>query len=209
MGVGRGGAALSVSCYLNALMWEKLKNSLVSVVNRAAYGKAPEVGPEALANVAFERIDGTPLPLAEIEGKVVLFVNVASRCGLTPQYGQLVKLHAGSKERGFLVVGVPCNQFLGQEPGSAADIVSFCATNYGVDFPLLAKQDVNGAGRSPLYQYLVGSEVGAGADIAWNFEKFLVGRDGAVRARFAPTVTPDAAAVSAAIEAALEASAPV
>jgi glutathione peroxidase len=184
-------------------MLDKLKDAVVSAVNRAAYGKPPEGGPASLANVSLERLDGTPMPLAELEGNVVLFVNVASRCGLTPQYGELVKLYARYKDRGFLVVGVPCNQFLGQEPGSPADIASFCSTTYGVDFPLLAKQDVNGAGRSPLYQWLVGSDAGGGSDIAWNFEKFLVGRDGVVRARFAPTVKPEAPEVSAAIDAAL------
>lgn len=184
-------------------MLEKLKDTVVSAVNRAAYGKAPEGGPSSLGELALVRLDGTPLPTAELEGKVVLFVNVASRCGLTPQYGALTQVQEKFRARGLLIVGVPCNQFLGQEPGSASEIATFCATKYGVDFPLLAKQDVNGAGRSPLYQWLVGSEAGGGADVSWNFEKFLVGRDGAVRARFAPTVKPDAPEVIAAVEAAL------
>jgi glutathione peroxidase len=189
-------------CYVRWML-SKLKDSLVSAVNRAAYGKPPEGGPTSLAGVSLAKLDGTALPVADLEGKVVLFVNVASRCGLTPQYTALTKLHATYADRGFLVVGVPCNQFLGQEPGSPEEIAQFCSTTYGVDFPLLAKQDVNGAGRSPLYQWLVGSEAGGGADIGWNFEKFLVGRDGTVKARFAPTVKPDAREVIAAIESAL------
>ena len=184
-------------------MFDKLKDAVVSATNRVAYGKAPEGGPTSLEAVPLQRLDGTPLPASELAGKVVLFVNVASRCGLTPQYGALADVHAKYKERGFLVVGAPCNQFLGQEPGSADEIATFCSATYGVDFPLLEKQEVNGSGRSPLYQWLVASPAGSGTDIRWNFEKFLVGRDGAVCARFAPTVAPDALEVLAAIEAAL------
>jgi len=184
-------------------MFDKLKDAVVSTVNRVAYGKAPEGGPSALETIDLQRLDGSALASAELAGKVVLFVNVASKCGLTPQYGGLADLHEKYKDRGFVVVGAPCNQFLGQEPGSAEEIATFCSATYGVDFPLLSKQDVNGAGRSPLYQWLVASPAGGGTDINWNFEKFLVGRDGAVRARFAPTVKPDAPEVLAAIEAAL------
>lgn len=184
-------------------MLKKVVEAASSAVNRAVYGKAPEGGPEALSAVAFTRLDGSPLPEGELAGKVVLFVNVASRCGLTPQYEGLVALHAKYGDRGFLVVGAPCNQFLGQEPGTEAEIASFCSATYGVDFPLLAKQDVNGASRSPLYQFLVGSGAGGGADISWNFEKFLVGRDGAVLARFSPKTAPTTPEITAAIEAAL------
>jgi glutathione peroxidase len=184
-------------------MLKKVVEAATSVVNRAVYGKAPEGGPTSLGEIALTRLDGTPFPTQELAGKVVLFVNVASRCGLTPQYEGLVELHKRYRDRGFVVIGSPCNQFLGQEPGSAEEIASFCSATYGVDFPLLAKQDVNGAGRSPLYQWLIGSEAGGGADIAWNFEKFLVGRDGAVLRRFSPKVTPEAPEVTAAIESAL------
>lgn len=184
-------------------MLKKVVEAASSVVNRAVYGKAPDGGPTALDALTFTRLDGTALPLEELTGKVVLFVNVASKCGLTPQYEGLVKLQATYRERGLVVVGAPCNQFLGQEPGSEAEIATFCSTTYGVDFPLLEKQDVNGAKRSPLYQYLIGSEAGAGADITWNFEKFLVGRDGKVAARFSPKTVPEAPEVVAAIEAAL------
>ena len=184
-------------------MFDKLKDAVVSAANRVAYGKAPDGGPASLDAIALQRLDGAAFDADAIKGKVVLFVNVASRCGLTPQYGTLADLHAKYKDRGFVIVGAPCNQFLGQEPGSADEIASFCSATYGVDFPLLEKQEVNGAGRSPLYQWLIGSEVGGGADVSWNFEKFLVGRDGKVCARFAPTVKPDAPEVIAAIEAAL------
>ena len=148
-------------------------------------------------------IDGKELDLSKFKGKVVLFVNVASRCGLTPQYAGLVELQQRFGDRGFTVVGAPCNQFLGQEPGSSEEIASFCSVTYGVDFPLLDKQDVNGANRSPLYQWLIGSEPGKGDDISWNFEKFLVGRDGAVVARFSPRTGPTDPTVIASIERAL------
>jgi glutathione peroxidase len=114
-----------------------------------------------------------------------------------------VEIYQRYREKGFLVVGAPCNQFLGQEPGSAGEIAQFCSATYGVDFPLITKQDVNGAERSRLYQWLISSPAGGGTDIAWNFEKFLVGRDGTVAKRFSPRVRPDAPEVIAAIEAAL------
>ena len=136
-------------------------------------------------------LDGTPLDPASYRGKTLLVVNVASRCGFTPQYHGLVALHRELMEQGGAVIGVPCNQFGGQEPGTPAEIQTFCQSTYGVDFPLLEKQDVNGPGRSPLYRYLVDSEVGGGTDIQWNFEKFVLAPDGAVRARFAPTVAPE------------------
>lgn len=184
-------------------MLKKITSAASSVVNRAVYGKAPEGGPTSMSSIPFTRLDGTALPAEELAGKVVLFVNVASRCGLTPQYEGLVKLQDKYREKGFLVVGAPCNQFLGQEPGTEAEIATFCSATYGVDFPLLEKQDVNGAKRSPLYQFLIGSEAGGGADVAWNFEKFLVGRDGSVVKRFSPRTVPEADEVVAAIEAAL------
>ncbi len=184
-------------------MFKKVVEAASSAVNRAVYGKAPEGGPSTLSSIPFTRLDGTPLPSEELEGKVVLFVNVASRCGLTPQYEGLVSLYATYRARGLVVAGVPCNQFLGQEPGTEAEIASFCASTYGVDFPLLGKQDVNGAKRSPLYQFLIGSSAGGGSDIGWNFEKFLVGRDGEVKNRFSPKTQPDAPEVINAIESAL------
>ncbi len=151
------------------------------------------------------QLDGKPLDRASLDGKAVLFVNVASRCGYTKQYAGLEKLYQDWKDKGLVIVGVPCNQFGGQEPGTAEEIQSFCKLNYGVSFPLLEKQEVNGAGRSPLYQSLVSSPVGGGQDIKWNFEKFLVGKDGAVLARFPSAVAPEDPKLIAAIEGALSA----
>jgi glutathione peroxidase len=134
-----------------------------------------------------------------------LVVNVASKCGLTPQYEQLEQLQKNYSARGFSVVGVPCNQFLGQEPGTAEEIATFCSSTYGVTFPLTEKIEVNGDNRHPLYDSLtpVADEEGVNGDIRWNFEKFLVGRDGSVIARFHPKTAPDADDVIAAIEGAL------
>jgi glutathione peroxidase-family protein len=144
-------------------------------------------------------LDGTPLSPAEIENKVILFVNVASKCGLTPQYSDLVELDTAYGSRGLVIVGVPCNQFGAQEPGTPEEIKEFTKTKYDVDFTLLEKQDVNGPNRSPLYQFLVGD----GPDIGWNFGKFLVGRNGEVIARFEPKTPPNDPDLKAAIEAAL------
>lgn len=152
------------------------------------------------------RLDGTPATLGDLTGhKPALLVNVASKCGLTPQYTALEKLHEDYSGRGFGVVGMPCNQFGGQEPGSATEIAAFCSSTYGVSFPMSEKIDVNGEDRHPVYTELVDSpnEQGEAGDIAWNFEKFLVSADGAVVARFSPTVVPDDPQVVAAIEALL------
>ena len=154
------------------------------------------------------QLDGKPFDNARLAGKVVLYVNVASHCGYTRQYAGLEKLYETYKDRGLVLVGVPCNQFGGQEPGSPEEIQSFCQLNYGVTFPLLQKQDVNGAARSPLYQSLVSSPAGGGKDVQWNFEKFLIGRDGTVRARFLSAVTPEDPTLVAAVEAALAEGAP-
>jgi glutathione peroxidase len=133
--------------------------------------------------------DGADL-LGGLKGKVVLAVNVASRCGLTPQYTGLEELHEELAGQGFAVVGFPCNQFGGQEPGSEQDIQTFCSTNYGISFPMSAKLEVNGAGRHPLYAWLTDQANGFPGDIQWNFEKFLIGRDGRVLHRYAPTTKP-------------------
>ena len=150
-------------------------------------------------------LDGTPGVLAGLDGKVTLVVNVASKCGLTPQYTQLEELQGQYGDKNFSVLGVPCNQFMEQEPGSAEEIQTFCSTTYGVSFPLTEKIEVNGDGRHPLYAELtqVADAEGRDGDIQWNFEKFLIGSDGAVVARFAPAVVPDDPAVVAAIESAL------
>lgn len=157
--------------------------------------------PATLSELALVQTDGSPLP--SLAGKVVLFVNVASRCGFTPQYDALEALYTRYKDRGLVIVGTPCNQFAGQEPGTNAEIVSFCKLNYGVDFPILEKADVNGGQRAPLYQWLVGSAAGGGKKISWNFEKFVVDRTGAVVGRFGPAVTPDDPALVTTVETAL------
>jgi glutathione peroxidase len=152
-------------------------------------------------------LDGGPLDIDGLRSKAVLIVNVASRCGLTPQYDGLEKLHERYRDRGFSVLGVPCNQFGQQEPGSPEEIATFCSTTYGVTFPMTEKVDVNGPGRHPLYQQLTATEdaQGQAGDVQWNFEKFLVGPGGDVVARFRPQVVPDAAEVLEAVEAVLPA----
>jgi glutathione peroxidase len=150
-------------------------------------------------------LDGKPKPLADFKGKPVLVVNVASKCGLTPQYEGLQKLHETYGARGFEVLGFPCNQFMGQEPGTEKEIAEFCTLNYGVTFPMFAKLEVNGAARAPLFDWLTHEPTapdGPG-DVAWNFAKFLVGKDGKVIARFNPRVAPEAPELVAAIEKAL------
>jgi len=136
------------------------------------------------------RIDGGKDLLADLKGKVVLAVNVASRCGLTPQYTGLEQLHEELAGENFAVVGFPCNQFGAQEPGSEQEIQTFCSATYGVTFPMSAKLDVNGGGRHPLYAWLTDPANGHPGDIQWNFEKFLIGRDGKVLQRYAPTTPP-------------------
>jgi glutathione peroxidase len=159
----------------------------------------------AIYDTDIAALDGTPDVLSDLKGKVTLVVNVASKCGLTPQYEQLEAIHEQFADRGFSVLGVPCNQFLEQEPGSAEEIATFCSTTYGVTFPMTEKIEVNGDGRHPLYEQLTptADAEGRDGDIQWNFEKFLVDGDGAVIARFGPTVVPDDPAVVGAIESAL------
>jgi glutathione peroxidase len=152
-------------------------------------------------------LEGTPADLSEYKGKALLMVNVASKCGLTPQYEGLEKLHEQYASRGFEVLGFPCNQFMGQEPGTAEEIRDFCDTNYHVEFPLFEKIDVNGDQQHPIYAELeqTADADGEAGDVKWNFEKFLVAPDGSVVGRFRPQVTPDDPALVAAIEAQLPA----
>ena len=150
-------------------------------------------------------IDGKSTPLSTFKGKVVLLVNVASRCGYTPQYAGLESLYEKHKDQGFVIVGIPANNFMGQEPGTNAEIKTFCKAKYDVQFPMMAKISVVGSDKAPLYQYLTSSEKNpkTGGDIKWNFTKFLVGRDGKVIARFEPAVTPEDPALVSAVERAL------
>jgi glutathione peroxidase len=158
-----------------------------------------------LTDIALTTLDGRTTTLAELADGAALVVNVASKCGLIPQYTALEQLAKGYGERGLTVIGVPCNQFMGQEPGTAEEIETFCSTNYGVTFPLLAKTDVNGDDRHPLYAELTKTpdDGGDAGDIQWNFEKFLLAPGGTVVNRFRPRTVPDAPEVIAAIEAVL------
>ncbi len=177
-----------------------------------------------LAQIPLTRIDGAPDRLAEHAGKVLLVVNVASKCGLTPQYEGLEKLYGRYKDKGFEVLGFPANDFGAQEPGTDEEIAEFCSVNYGVSFPMFRKADVTGPDKQPLYAALIealpqkqggdaeafrerlrgfGQTPTEDPDVLWNFEKFLIGRDGKVAGRFAPGVTPDDPMLVAAIEAEL------
>jgi glutathione peroxidase len=153
-------------------------------------------------DIPVKTLAGEDSSLGSLSGKTLLVVNVASRCGLTPQYTALEKLHEQFAPRGFAVVGFPCNQFGGQEPGTAEQIAEFCSASYGVTFPMFEKIDVNGPGRHPIYAELTATPDanGEAGDIRWNFEKFLVRPDGTVAARFRPRTTPDSAEVLIAIE---------
>lgn len=152
-----------------------------------------------------QQLSGEPLDGEQLDGKAVLVVNVASKCGLTPQYEGLEQLQRTYGDRGFTVLGVPCNQFAGQEPGSPEEIDQFCRTTYGATFPMTSKLEVNGRHRHPLYQRLteVADAAGAAGEIEWNFEKFLVAPTGEVLARFRPTVTPEDEQLVSQIEQAL------
>ena len=156
-----------------------------------------------LLDIPIARLDGTGATLGEITGgNPALLVNVASQCGLTSQYTELEQVHRQYAGRGFTVVGIPCNQFGGQEPGSAEEIAQFCSTTYAATFPMTEKIEVNGSGRHELYDELVqvADESGKTGDIVWNFEKFVIDGNGKVIARFNPTVVPDDPQVIAAIE---------
>ena len=159
----------------------------------------------SIFNVKIQGLTGGTDVLGGVANKVVLVVNVASKCGVTPQYTGLEALHNEFASQGFSVVGVPCNQFGAQEPGSAEEITTFCSTTYGVTFPLTEKVDVNGSARHALYEKLTPVQDGEGhsGDIRWNFEKFLVGKDGTTVVRFGPMVAPDDAVLRAAITKAL------
>ncbi len=175
-------------------------------------------------NIPLTSLDGRQLTLGDFKGQVLLIVNVASKCGLTPQYAGLEALYESHRERGLQVLGFPCNDFAAQEPGSAEEIQSFCSTNYGVQFPMFARVQINSQPRHALYAHLIAAQPQASApegsdfpaklaahnllpavasDVMWNFEKFLVGRDGSVLARFAPDMAPDHPTLLAAIETAL------
>ncbi|HEV2638322.1 MAG TPA: glutathione peroxidase [Actinocrinis sp.] len=159
----------------------------------------------SVKNIELHTLDGKPATIGQFTDKAVLVVNVASKCGLTPQYSALEQLQKDYAGRGFSVVGFPCNQFGGQEPGTAEEIATFCSAGYGVTFPLFEKIEVNGEDRHAVYQELtaVPDAAGAAGDVQWNFEKFLLNGEGEVVARFRPRTEPDAPEVLEAIEALL------
>ena len=151
-----------------------------------------------IQDIPLQRIDGSETTLADYAGKVLLIVNVASKCGLTPQYDGLEALYRRYRDKGLVVVGFPANNFAGQEPGSNEEIAEFCRSTYGVEFPMFAKISVKGEDRHPLYNALAGD-----TDVSWNFEKFIVGRDGILTARFSPKTVPEDPELVGAIEGAL------
>ena len=162
-------------------------------------------GASNVLDFTLNSIDGKPAPLSQYQGKVVLIVNVASRCGYTPQYAGLEKVYEKYKDQGFVILGFPANNFGAQEPGTNEEIKTFCSSKYNVTFPMYAKISVKGADIHPLYQFLTDkqSSPATGGDIQWNFTKFLVGKDGKVIARFESKVTPESPEVTGAIEKAL------
>ena len=158
----------------------------------------------ALYDIPVKTIEEEATTLAAYEGQVMLIVNVASKCGMTPQYSSLEALYQKHQQEGLVVLGFPCNQFGGQEPGTNADIMAFCSTTYGVSFPMFDKIEVNGANRHPLYTELAGEGSPFPGNIQWNFTKFLVGKDGTILARFGPGTRPDSPEIITAIETALK-----
>jgi len=160
---------------------------------------------DSIFDIPLKDIDGKDTSLKAYQGKVLLIVNVASKCGFTPQYTALEALYQKYKDQGLVVLGFPCNQFAGQEPGTDAEIKQFCSSKYDVTFPMFDKLEVNGANRHPLYVALAGADSPFPGNIGWNFTKFLIGRDGKILNRFSSSVKPDSAEVRGAIEVALAA----
>jgi glutathione peroxidase len=177
--------------------------ALLSLLALAALASAPAVPPVLKFKVT--SLDGKPVDLSRYQGKVVMFVNVASKCGYTPQYAGLEKLHETYADRGLAILGFPANDFGQQEPGTDAEIAEFCRKNYGVDFDMFSKVAVTGESKAPLYAFLTSKESNPafGGEVKWNFEKFLVGRDGTIVGRFSSKVEPTSPEVTKAIEAAL------
>jgi glutathione peroxidase len=163
-------------------------------------------GASNVLDFTLNSIDGKPAPLSQYQGKVVLIVNVASKCGYTPQYTGLEKVYEKYKDKGFVILGFPANNFMGQEPGTNEEIKTFCSSKYNVTFPMYSKISVKGEDTHPLYKFLTDKQANptTGGDINWNFTKFLVGKDGKVIARFEPAVTPESPEVTGAIEKALK-----
>jgi glutathione peroxidase len=183
------------------LVWLALPNDM-----RCAKAKGGEMAPPSVLDFTLKDIDGKDVKLDAYRGKVLMLVNVASKCGYTPQYEGLQAIHAKYKERGFVVLGFPANNFMGQEPGTNEEIKTFCKQKYNVSFPLFSKISVKGDDIHPLYRFLTSKETNPefGGDITWNFNKFLVGRDGRVIARFETKEKPESEKIAQAIETALK-----
>lgn len=179
--------------------------SLASLASLAVLSIAATASAESLYDIPLKNIDGKDASLKDYKGQVMLIVNVASKCGKTPQYAQLEELNKKFKKDGLAVLGFPCNDFGGQEPGTLEDIKEFCSSKYKVTFPMFDKVTVKGENKHPIYQILSGPDSPFPGDVKWNFGKFLVGRDGKILKRFEPGVKPDAPEVIEAIEAALAA----
>ena len=182
-----------------------MKNFSMLLTVIAFFGTSLMAADKTIYDFTLNSIDGQPTSLSSFKGKVVLLVNVASRCGFTPQYTALESVYEKYKDRGFVIVGIPANNFGAQEPGTNAEIKTFCSAKYHVTFPMMAKVSVKGSDITPLYQFLTDKNANpqTGGEIGWNFTKFLVDADGKVAARFDSAVEPDSAQVSAAIEKAL------
>jgi glutathione peroxidase len=188
---------------LFGIFWLVMKTILKTVCFLAT---ASLLGAQSVYDYSMNTIDGQPESLAAYKGKVLLVVNVASKCGFTPQYAGLQSLYSKYQDRGFVILGFPANNFASQEPGTNTEIKTFCTRKYSVTFPMFSKVSVLGADKTPLYGYLTSasSDPKFAGDIKWNFTKFLIGRDGNIIARFEPKVTPDSPEVISAVESALQ-----
>jgi glutathione peroxidase len=184
---------------------EELVRKLALVLTLLVAGVCMAIPAKSVYNFTLKSIDGPPVSLGSYRGKVLLLVNVASKCGYTPQYAGLESLYKKYQDRGLVIVGIPANNFASQEPGTNAEIKTFCHNKYDVTFPMMSKVSVLGEDKAPLYTFLTDKSVNPeiGGDIKWNFTKFLFDRNGKPVARFEPAVTPDSPQVTAAIEAAL------
>jgi glutathione peroxidase len=185
---------------------EEIVRNLAVILSLFVAGVCMAAPANSVYNFTLKSIDGQPVNLKSYHGKVLLLVNVASKCGYTPQYAGLESLYEKYKDRGLIIVGIPANNFAGQEPGTNAEIKTFCRNKYNVSFPMMSKVSVLGEDKTPLYVFLTDKSVNPqiGGDIKWNFTKFLFDRNGKPVARFEPAVTPDSPQVTAAVESALK-----
>jgi glutathione peroxidase len=184
-----------------------IRSFVPAILGLILFASAVTGAAKSVFDYTLSTIDGQPAPLSAYKGKVVMLVNVASRCGFTPQYTALESIYEKYKDRGFVIIGIPANNFGAQEPGTNQEIKTFCQSKYNVTFPMMSKVSVKGDDKNALYRYLTDTTANpkTGGDIQWNFTKFLVGSDGQIIARFEPKVTPDSPEVMAAVEQALTA----